>query len=288
MYKRQNAELTLLLLPYLIPFFLFVIYPLIQAINYSFYRFNIRTFDYIGLKNYIDVFRDDLFSKSVITTFQFVFGIVPLIIILSIILSFMLIKIKGKLRTLFMGIFYLPEVTAVITLTLSWKLLYDDRYGMVNWLMEKLGFESVSMLGNTNTVIPALIIMIVVSSLGRPIILYIAAMSSIPKTLYEAAMIDGATEWQMLWKITFPLIMPTTLYIMIIYTINVFQIYTIIHLMTGGGVFYRTTTMAYMMVMEAFVKSNYGKASAIGVIFLVIIAGFAVIQYKYFNKEIEY
>jgi len=217
-----------------------------------------------------------------------VIGVVPFIILISVFLAFILIKVKGKLRILFLGMFYLPEVTAVITYVLTWKLVYDYRYGIVNWFMELLGFGRITILSNPLTSIPALVIMIVYGSLGKPIILYLASMIAIPKTLYESAMIDGATEWQMLWKITFPLIMPTTLYIMIVNTIGVFQIYTLIYLMTGGGPFYKTTTMAYFMIVEAFQNSNFGKASAVGIIFLGIISLMAIIQYKHFSKEIEY
>jgi len=221
-------------------------------------------------------------------TFYFVLGTVPSILIISIVLSAVLIEIKGKLRTVFIGIFYLPEVTSVITFVLSWKLVYDYRYGILNSIMNMLGIPDINWLANPNSAIPAIVAMIVYGSLGVPIILYISAIAGIPETLYEAARIDGANEWQLLWKITVPLIMPTTLYLMIRLTIGVFQTFILVYLMTGGGPFYKTTTMSYFMIREAFQNSNYGMASAIGVIFLGIISVMAALQYKYFSKEIEY
>jgi multiple sugar transport system permease protein len=195
---------------------------------------------------------------------------------------------KDKLRTLFMGIFYLPTVTTVIFFVLSWKLVYDYRYGILNFIVRLLGHENINWLSNKYTVIPSLVAMIVYGTLGVPIILYISAMAAIPKSLYEVAKIDGATEWQILKNITIPLIMPTTLYIMITLTIGVFQTFILVYLMTGGGPYYRTMTMNYFMVQEAFTNSNFGMSSAIGIVFLFMISILVIIQYKFFSKEIEY
>lgn len=187
-----------------------------------------------------------------------------------------------------MGIFYLPEVTALITFILSWKLVYDYRYGILNSITRLLGYENINWLSNKYTVIPSLVAMIVYGTLGVPIILYISAMAAIPQTLYDVAKIDGANEWQILWKITVPLIIPTTLYLLITLTIGVFQTFILVYMMTGGGPYYRTMTMSYFMIREAFTNSNFGMASAIGVIFLIIISGLVIMQYKYFSKEVEY
>ena len=278
----------LFLLPFLIPFSLFLVYPLINAFIYSFHKYNLSTYKFIGLDNYIKILNDPLFRRSIITTCYFVIGAVPSIIFITILLSSLLIKMKDKLRTLFMGIFYLPTVTTVIFFVLSWKLVYDYRYGILNFIMRLLGYENINWLSNKYTVIPSLVAMIVYGTLGVPIILYISAMAAIPKSLYEVAKIDGATEWQILKNITIPLIMPTTLYIMITLTIGVFQTFILVYLMTGGGPYYRTMTMNYFMVQEAFTNSNFGMSSAIGIVFLFMISILVIIQYRFFSKEIEY
>lgn len=288
MVKKEHFKNYYFMLPFLIPFVLFTIYPLFTGAYYSLFKFNLKTFRFIGLENYINILSNPLFRKSIIVTLWFVIGAVPSIIFVSAILSFLLIKIKGKLRTTYLAIFYLPEVTSVITFVLSWKLLYDYRYGAINTLLNNIGLEKVNWLGSPQTSIPAIVIMVVYGSLGVPIILYLAAMSSIPETLYDAAKIDGATEWQMLWRVTFPLIMPTTLYLMVRLTIGMFQLFILIYLMTGGGPFYKTTTMSYYMINQAFNKSDFGMAATVGIILLVLISFMAIVQYKYFSKEIEY
>lgn len=278
----------LFLLPFTIPFLLFLIYPLINAFIYSFHKFNLSTYRFVGLQNYIDIFSEPLFRKSIITTCYFAIGAVPSILFITILLSAILIKLNDKMRTVFVGIFYLPAVTSVITFILTWKWIYNYRYGILNSLVRLLGYENINWLSNKYTALPAIVAMVVYSSLGMPIILFVSAMAGIPQTLYEAAIIDGASEWQTLWHITVPLIRPTTLYLLIILTINIFQIFTLILLMTGGGPYYRTTTMSFLMIQEAFQNSNFGISSTIGIIFLMIIGGLALVQYKWFSKEVEY
>lgn len=278
----------LFLLPFTILFIIFLVYPLTNAFIYSFHRFNLSTYRFIGLQNYINIINDSLFRKSIFRTCYFVIGAVPSILFISIILSAILVKLNSKLRTIFMGIFYLPAVTSIVTFTMAWKWIYNYRFGILNFFIRLLGYEGVDWLSNKNTVIPALVTMIIYSSLGVPIILYVSAMAAIPQTLYDVAMIDGATSWQILWKITVPLIRPTTLYLLIVLMIGQFQVFVLILLMTGGGPYYHTTTISYFMIQEAFYNSNFGVASAIGVLFLFVIASLAILQYKYFSKEIEY
>lgn len=278
----------LFLLPFIIPFTLFLIYPLINAFVYSFHEYNLNTYRFVGLQNYIKIFGDPLFRKSILITCYFTIGAVPSILFITIFLSAMLIKLNNKMRTIFVGIFYLPTVTSIITLILSWKWIYNYRYGILNSIVRLLGYENINWLSNKYTVIPSIIAMLIYAGIGVPIILYISAMAGIPQTLYDSAKIDGANEWQILWKITVPLIMPTTLYLLITLTIAMFQIFVFILLMTGGGPYYRTITISYLMIIEAFQNSNFGISSAIGIVFLVIIGLLAIIQYKFLSKEVEY
>ena len=154
--------------------------------------------------------------------------------------------------------------------------------------MRLAGYENINWLSNKHTAIPALLIMIIYISLGVPVILYISAMMNIPKSLYEAAKIDGASEWQLLWNITVPLIRPTTLYLLIILTIGSFQTFIVVFLMTGGGPYYRTTTLSYLLISEAFENGHYGVASSMGIILLVIISMLTMVQFRFFSRDVEY
>ena len=195
---------------------------------------------------------------------------------------------NSKLRSFFMGMFYLPSITSIVTLALVWKWIYDLRYGILNHIISLFGYDNIAWLANKYTVLPSLLVFLIYLCLGMPIILLTAAMAAIPKTYYDAAKIDGATDWQVLWKVTIPLIRTTVLYLMIMLMIGSFQTFIIIVLMTGGGPYYRSTTLAYQIADEAFQYSHFGVASAMGIILLFVVSTLVLIQYKFLSKDIQY
>lgn len=278
----------LFLLPSFSAFILFLFYPLICTFIYSFHRYTLKTYRFIGLKNYINLLDDPIFIKAIRNTLFFVVTSTPLILLISILAAAFIIKMSSKLRSFFMGMFYLPNITSIVTLTLVWKWIYDFRYGILNYIRSVFGYESINWLSNRYTVLPALLAFLIYLCLGMPIILLTAAMAAIPKTYYDAAKIDGATEWQTLWKITIPLIRPTVLYLMIMLMVGSFQTFIIIVLMTGGGPYYRSTTLAYQIADEAFQYSHFGVASAMGIILLFVVSILTLTQYKLLSKDIQY
>lgn len=255
---------------------------------FSFYRYTFKYHKFIGFKNYVKVLNDPIFLRALGNTCCLVVGVVTLVLIISILLASLLVSLSDRMRTILMVIFYIPGVTSIVTICMAGKWIYDYRFGTINYIMNLMGFESINWLSDKYTANLSLITFIVYLCLGSPIILHTTAMLAIPRTYYEAARIDGATKWQQLWEITVPLIRPTTLYLMVMLTIGSFQTFIIIYLMTGGGPFYRTTTIAYRLSVEAFDLARYGIASTYGVIILVIVASLAIVQYKFFSKDVEY
>ncbi len=278
----------LFILPSITAYILFLFYPLICTFVYSFHRYTLKTYSFIGIKNYINLLSDPIFIKSIRNTLFFVVTFTPIVLLISILAAAFIIKMNSKLRSFFMGMFYLPSITSIVTLTLVWKWIYNYRYGILNYIRSIFGYENINWLSNKHTVLPALLVLLVYLCLGMPMILLTAAMGAIPKTYSDAAKIDGATEWQVLWKITVPLIRPTVLYLMIILMVNSFQTFLIIVLMTGGGPYYRSTTIAYQIANEAFQFSHFGVASAMGIILLFIVSTLTLIQYKLLSKDIQY
>ena len=285
---KKNKVAYLFLLPSFSAFILFLFYPLMCTFIYSFHRFTIKTYRFIGLKNYIKLFQDDTFLKAIKNTLFFVITSTPTILIFSILAAAFIIKMSPKLRSLFMGAFYLPNITSIVTLTLIWRWIYNYRYGALNYVISLFGYENINWLSSKYTVLPSLLIFFIYLSLGMPIILLTAAMAAIPKTYYDAAKIDGATDWQILWKITVPLIRPTILYLMIILMIGSFQIFIIVVLLTGGGPYYRSTTIAFQIADSAFSNGYFGLASAMGIILLFIVSILTLVQYKFLSKDIQY
>jgi len=285
---KKYKACYLFILPSVTAYILFLFYPLICTFIYSFHRYTLKTYRFIGLKNYIGLLDDPIFVRAIKNTLFFVVTSMPIVLLISILAAAFIIKMNSKLRSFFMGMFYLPSITSIVTLTLVWKWIYDYRYGILNYIRSIFGYENINWLASKYTVLPALLALLIYLCLGMPIILLTAAMAAIPKTYYDAAKIDGATDWQILWKITVPLIRPTVLYLMIMLMIGSFQTFIIIVLMTGGGPYYRSTTLAYQIADEAFQFSHFGVASAMGIILLFVVSILTLTQYKLLSKDIQY
>ena len=285
---KEWISAYLFLAPILIIFGYFVIYPMIKGIYISFFDYSLRNFDFIGLSNYKSLLSDEIFIKSLVNTLVIVLGTVPVVIVLSLFISLVIYKKNPFLRSLFRGIFYLPAVSSIVSITVVWGWILHPNYGILNYITGLFGAEPKTWLVDPKYALICIIVVLVTLSIGQPIILYVASLGNIPTSYLEAAQIDGATSWQMFRKITWPLLMPTTLYIVIISTINSFQTFAIIQLLTSGGPAYSTSTIMYLVYERAFTLNKYGLASAMGVILAIIIMMISIVQYKFFGEEVDY
>ena len=178
--------------------------------------------------------------------------------------------------------FYLPVVTGSVAVTVVWKWIFNRYYGVLNYLCMNLGLISRNMnwLGDASTALGCIITILLTTSVGQPIVLYVSALANVDHSLVEAASVDGATSMQTFWRIKWPQIMPTTLYILVITTINSFQCFALIQLLTSGGPNNSTQTIMYYIYYEAFKLNRYGYGSAMGIILAIIIAIFSAIQFR--------
>ncbi|WP_412759158.1 carbohydrate ABC transporter permease [Neobacillus mesonae] len=289
--KRWNREwLTsyLFLLPALSFFLIFVVTPMVKGIYISFFNYTGAKFDFIGLENYTYLFHNEVFLKALRNTVMLVVAAVPIVIIFSLFVSMNIYKKSERLRSFFRAIFYLPAVSSVVSITVVWGWIYHPNFGVLNYITSLFGIQPISWLGDARFALAAIIVVLITTSVGQPIILYTASLGNIPSTYIEAAEIDGANNWQIFRKIIWPLLMPTSLYVIIITTINSFQCFALIKLLTAGGPFYSTTTIMYEVYEKAFTLAQYGIASAMGVILAIVIVTISIIQFRYFGKDVEY
>lgn len=286
--KKEWLAAYLFLLPAAIFFIAFVIVPMIGGIVISFFNYTPRTSEFIGLQNYVQIFQDPVFKKSLGNTMFLVIGNVPVVIIFSMFVSLTIYKRSAKVRSFFRSIFYLPAIASVVSITVVWGWIFHPNYGILNYVLSFFGVDPQVWLGNPSTAKWAILIVLVTLSVGQPIVLYMASLGNIPKDYLEAAEIDGANPRELFWNITWPLLRPTTLYIVIITTINSFQCFSIIQLLTAGGPNYSTTTIMYQVYERSFTLGQYGIASSMGVVLAVIVMVIAIIQYKYFGSDVEY
>lgn len=244
--------------------------------------------EFVGLANYAAVFANSLFWKSLGNTLYYTLGVVPLWLAKALLISALIFPFRKPLQTFFKGAFYLPHVTSAVILSMIWLWIYNPPFGLLNYIIGLFGFDSVAWLGNTLTAMPALILMQVVMGGGSSIVLISAAMNGIPAYLYEAAELDGARPIQTYFRITLPLLRPTLLYLVVTGTINSFQVFTNIYLMTQGGPQFSTSTIVYMIYDTAFKQFQFGPASAMAMVLFVITAIFAIVQFRWLGQEVEY
>ena len=286
--RKETISAYLFLLPAAIFFITFVVLPMIGGLVMSFFDYNPRNSEFIGIENYINIFSDPIFKKSMFNTLFLVIGNVPIVMVFSMFVAVNIYKKSSKVRSFFRSIFYLPAIASVVSITVVWGWIFHPNYGILNHILVFFGVDPKVWLGEPSIAKWAILMVLVTLSVGQPIVLYMASLGNIPKEYQEAAEIDGANPRQLFWNVTWPLLKPTTLYIVIITTINSFQCFSIIQLLTAGGPNYSTTTIMYQVYEKSFTLGQYGLASSMGVVLAIIVMAISVIQYKYFGSDVEY
>lgn len=287
---RETIVSYAFLAPILVFFVIFVLTPMVMGFVTSFFNYTMNDFTFIGLDNYVRMFNDNVFIKSLVNTLIIVVGSVPIVVIFSLFVASQTYERSVFTRTFFRSVFFLPVVTGSVAVTVVWKWIYDPMSGILNYVLKETNVieQNISWLGDKQWALLAIIIILLTTSVGQPIILYIAAMGNIDVSLMEAARIDGANEFQVFWKIKWPSLLPTTLYIAIITTINSFQCFALIQLLTSGGPNYSTSTLMYYLYEKAFKLSEYGYANTMGVFLAVLIAFISFAQMKILGSDVEY
>lgn len=282
------------ILPACLFFLTFVFFPMIRGLELSLFSFAKRNPVYVGFQHYKNLLFSssgatihEPFIKSLINTITVTVVAVPIVVIVSIFVAVTIYQKHPAVRSFFRGVFYIPAISSVVSVTVVWAWIYHPTYGILNYVFSSIGVikENVDWLGNPKTALYAIITILITTSLGQPIILYVAALGNVPKELLEASEIDGATKWQVFTKITWPLIRPTTLYIVVVTTINSFQIFALIQLLTAGGPNYGTSTIMYLVYEAAIKNGEHGVASAMGIILAIIIGLISIIQFKFLQSD---
>ena len=237
---------------------------------------------FVGIGNYLEMFQDAIFRKGFLNTVIIVVVAVPTVTAFSLWVSSAIYQMKAFTRSFYRCVFYLPVVTGTVAVTVVWKWMFNPYNGLINQIFDSVGFN---WLGNPSTALACIIMILFTTSIGQPIVLYVAALGNVDHSLVEAAQVDGATKFQVFWKVKWPQIMPTTLYILVITTINSFQCFALIQLLTSGGPNHATDTIMYYIFDMAYKYHRFGYANAMGVILAIIIAIFSAVQFKLAKSE---
>ncbi len=288
--RRENIAGYLFMLPSLIFFLGFVVIPMIICILLSLTDANMHTEgmfgNFIGLGNFFRLWADKDFLAALKNTFVIVIVSVPAVCAFSLWVSSAIYRMKGPILSAFRCIFYLPVVTGSVAVTVVWAWMYHNYYGVFNYILGPQGLGliegRINWLGDERFALGCIILILFTTSVGQPIVLYVSALGNVDQTLIEAAEVDGATEFQVFWKVKWAQMLPTTLYILVITTINSFQCFALIQLLTKGGA--GTDTVMYRIYWTAFKLTeqagHFGYANAMGVVLAIFIGLLSAVQFK--------
>jgi multiple sugar transport system permease protein len=279
---------------FLTPFFIFFVVFILRAVATA---FQMSLFDwkilapkrpFIGLENYTELFNDERWWISIGNTIRFTLMTVPGTTILALLAAVAVHRPKPG-GTFFRVLLYAPTLLSIGVVGTTWQWLLDSQFGIVNYALSFLGISRINWLGDANLVIPALSLTTIWWGFGFPMLIFIAGLEGIPEQLYEAARIDGASDTQLFFSLTLPLLRPTILFVTVTGLISNFQVFGQPYVMTNGGPGYASYTVIYYLYQVALTGSfRVGYGAAIAIILAVIISIFTITQFRLLGRRLEY
>ncbi|MBR5304436.1 MAG: sugar ABC transporter permease [Candidatus Gastranaerophilales bacterium] len=285
MDKNKNLGAYLFLLPAGIVLLVFFFIPFFQTIQLSFldYSDNIYKPIFVGFKNYIELFNSPIFLKTVLNTFYFLVLCVPFLVVFPLFLA-ILINQNIKFKNTYKILIYLPVVVSIVVVAIAFKWLYAPS-GLLNFFVEKIGLKPIGWLTNPNVAMISVALVTIFKGVGYYMMIYLSALMSVPKELYEAADVDGITGFKKHMAITIPHLMPMIALVSTISSISALKVFVEIYVMTRGGPMDSTKTIVYYIYERAFENLDLGIASAGAVILLFIVMGFSMLNIFVFEKD---
>ncbi len=279
----------LYLLPALIILLAFWIIPLIMVFGYSFFHFIYGTHPhFVGFYQYRQLFANALFWQSVEITLVFAACVVIGGSALSLLFAVLLFR-GMRAVGLFRALFFLPYVMPVVATSTVWLWMYQPSVGVIDRMLSTVGLPgNIGWVNEPRLALLSLIIYTIWFSFGFTMLLFMAGLTNVSGELLEAAEVDGAGPWRLFWNITWPLLSPTTLFVVVINTINAFQTFTQIYALTRGGPVNGTTTLTYLIYQTAFDYFHFGSASATAVIFFLMIMALTGLQFGISRRAVYY
>lgn len=268
------------LIPVIVIFSVFMIYPIIKSFLISFYEFKAGEYIFVGLGNYINLAKDSIFHNALLNTFIYLIIQVPIMIFLSLLLAYLLDQALLKFKAIFRISVFLPAITSLVAYSLVFKLLLNNEYGLVNYLLNLVGLEGVNWLNGPISSKISIMIAITWRWTGYNMIIMLAGLQRIPQEVYEASDIDGANRIQKFMMITLPLMKPIMLFSAITSTIGTLQLFDEPYILTNGGPDGATITVAHYLYNNGFRYIKFGYAAAISYILVIIIALLSYLQFK--------
>lgn len=286
--RRDIMTGYLFVMPVAVSLAVFLIGPIFYALYISFHNFSFLAPDqatWAGFDNYLRLLKDPRFIKALINTSFYSLGVVPIQIVIALLLAMIVdSKIKGK--SFFRVVYFLPTVTSTVAVSVMFLYLFKND-GIVNLFLSKIGIPTHDWFNDIHFALPATMMMAIWTTVGQFMVIYLAGLQDIPNELYEAAEVDGATSWQKIRFITWPMLRPTTFFVLIMSIIGTFQVFDQMYVISKGegGPQDATLTVVFYLYRSAFKDFDMGYASAMAFVLFLIILILTVIQRKLFKEE---
>ena len=287
----QRTVLTwLFLAPTLIGLGLFTFLPILASIALAFFRWDIITDpQFVGLDNFAQIAADPTIRVSFLHTIAFVIIAVTLQLALALGLAVLVnAKMPALLRSFFRSVLFFPLILSAASVSIIMSYLFNENFGLVNHFLNMLGIGNVAWLTSPQGAMVVVVLVYVWQYFGFSFLLFLGGLASIPKEVYEAAQVDGATSWRQFWRITFPLVSPTTLVASVMAIISALQIFDQPYVLTRGGPGDSTRTAVMVIYESAFKQLEFGKASAIGIVLTILIMLVTALQFRLSRRFVFY
>ncbi|MBM7439471.1 carbohydrate ABC transporter permease [Streptomyces sp. HB132] len=276
--RRRRRAGMLMVAPALLHASLWIGLPVVVSVALAFTKYDVLSApEFVGLANFRDMLDDAVFRKSIVNTLLYTFFTVPFGMALGLLVALALhtgLKARGIFRTAV----FLPQVTATVAIALVWLWIYNPGNGLLNAVLSFLGIDGPAWLSSTTWALPSVILVGVWQGIGMKMLIYLAALQSLPRELYEAASVDGASKVRQFFSITLPLLKPATFFVLITSMISAFQSFDQIYILTDGGPANSTTMMTYEIYKSAFREFRVGYASAQSLVLFVLLMGFTLVN----------
>jgi len=273
--------------PFFLGFLAFMLIPIAFSIFLSLARWDgMRAIEFAGLQNFIDLFQDKRFWNAFRVTMLITVTCTIVGPAGSLFLAVLLDKAGERIAGWLRAIFFLPSVTSAVVITYIWKQLYSADYGYFNAFLQQLGLPVQQWLNDPKLVVPAIMVMLIWAGLGWDALIFSAGLKTIPEELYDQAKIDGAGDWAEFWHVTFPLLRPCLLFVLVTSVIFLLGIFAQIQLMTDGGPMHVSENLSLYLYQSGFQYHKFGYASAIAVVLTIMMVVGSWLNFRFVRLEV--
>ena len=281
---RNDKEAYIMILPAYLIFTVFILIPIVMVLYYSLTDFNMYQIpDFLVLKNYVNLFHDEEFLGSVKNTLFYTVVTLTVQLSFGLFLAVLLYR-KSRAVPFFRTALYLPNVMSMVCVSMVWLWLYNPNFGLLNSILKMIGLPPQQWLINPDQAMLCIIVIGIWKNCGYSMVIFLGGLTGIPYSLYEAAELDGAGAIRKFINITWPMLRPTTFFLLVTGIVNSFAVFEQVNIMTDGGPLNRTTTVVHQIYRRGFLEFKMGYASAMAVLLLIFSLVVTMLVFKFGNK----